>query len=269
MHKVNSSTAVGRQAEMVPSPSVTQNRLLSNLPEEQTAQLLVLSKRVEVAAGQIVYDGHSIGKYSYFIEDTLISMMSSAEQGGSVAVALVGNEGIMGAAALVDEHMLPYRSVALTSGGLLRIPVGAVREWLSHDVVLRRRILELVHSVFAQVVQTAACNRFHLTEQRLARWLLLARDRLAADILPFTHESLGQMVGTDRVSITRASQKLKAQGLVRYSRGKTTILDHQGLAAASCECYNVIKTGYDSLIRLCSEKVTPTVARATDSPPAP
>ena len=114
--------------------------------------------------------------------------------------------------------------------------------------------MRFAHAIFSQVVQTAACNRFHLTEQRLARWFLLARDRLEGDILTFTHESLAHMVGTDRVSITRASQKLKAQGLVRYSRGKTTILDHHGLEAASCECYDVIKNGYDELIRVCSEK---------------
>jgi CRP-like cAMP-binding protein len=253
MHE-NITAAVERQAEMGSSSIVTENRLLSNLPATHIAPLLALSKTVEVAAGDAIYDGHSFVKHTYFLEDTLMALVSSAEHGGTVAVAMVGNEGIIGAAALVDEHILPYRSVALTSGRLLRIPIGAVRDWLAHDVVFRRRALRFAHAIFSQVVQTAACNRFHLTEQRLARWFLLARDRLEGDILTFTHESLAHMVGTDRVSITRASQKLKAQGLVRYSRGKTTILDHHGLEAASCECYDVIKNGYDELIRVCSEK---------------
>ena len=250
----STTAAVERHADLEPSSIVSENLLLSNLPATHIAPLLALSKPIEVAAGQCIYDGHSVVKYNYFLEDTLMALMSSAEHGGTVAVAMAGNEGIIGAVALVDEDLLPYRSVALTSGRVLRIPIAAVREWLSHDVVLRRRVLRFAHAIMSQVVQTAACNRFHLTEQRLARWFLLARDRLKVDTLAFTHESLAQMVGTDRVSITRASQKLKGQGLVRYSRGKTTILDHHGLEAVSCECYDVIKNGYDDLIELCSEK---------------
>ena len=105
-----------------------------------------------------------------------------------------------------------------------------------------------VHALLTQMVQTAACSRFHGTDQRLARWLLLASDRLHLDTLPFTQESISHMVGTDRVSITRAAQRLKQQGVIQYKRGKTTIMDRQKLMSVSCECYSVIKEAYDALL---------------------
>jgi CRP-like cAMP-binding protein len=234
--------------------SKTDNLLLATLSAASSAELLSFSKQVKVSAGQTLYNHHSPVTHCYFLEGSLMSLMSYTEHGECVAVGMVGNEGVIGAAALLDEHLLPYRSIAQTSGNALRIPVAVLREWLSHDVVLRSRIVNYAHAVFTQVVQTAACNRFHLTEQRLARWLLLARDRLNLDTLPFTHESLSQVVGTDRVSITRAAQRLKKQGLIRYSRGKTTILDRQRLVSVSCECYSIIKDEYDSLINLCSNQ---------------
>lgn len=233
---------------------MTKNVLLATLPTERSAEFLSLSKEVKISAGQTLYDSHAPVTHCYFLEGPLMSLMSYTEHGSCVAVGMVGNEGVIGAAALLDEHLLPYHSIAQTSGSALKIPVAVLREWLSHDVVLRSRILTYAHAVFTQVVQTAACNRFHVTEQRLARWLLLAGDRLNLDTLPFTHESLSQAVGTDRVTITRAAQRLKKQGLIRYSRGKTTILDHRKLVSVSCECYGIIKDEYDTLINLCSNQ---------------
>ena len=155
---------------------MTKNLLLETLPTARSAEFLSLSKRAKISAGQTLYDGHSPITHCYFLEGSLMSLMSYTEHGSGVAVGMVGNEGVIGAAALLDEHLLPYRSIAQTSGSALSIPVGVLREWLSHDVVLRHRFVNYAHAVFTQVVQTAACNRFHLTEQRLARWLLLASD---------------------------------------------------------------------------------------------
>jgi CRP-like cAMP-binding protein len=228
------------------------NRLLATLSDKVSKDLLAHSTMVNLTKGQTLYDSHSQVTHCYFLERSLMSLMSYMEDGASVAVGMVGDEGVIGAAALLDEHLLPYRSVAQTSGRALRIPVAILREWLSHDVVLRGRIVCFAHAMFTQVVQTAACNRFHVTEQRLARWLLLARDRLELDSLPFTHESLSHVIGTDRASITRAIQSLKRQGLINYTRGRTTILDPQMLASESCECYRVVKIEYDALMDLCS-----------------
>lgn len=183
-----------------------------------------------------------------------MSLMSYTESGASVAVGMVGNEGMLGIAALFDEQLMPYRTTALASGTAIRMPAAKLRDWLRKDLAFRDGVVHFMHSVFTQVVQTAACNRFHVTEQRLARWLLLAQDRLNVDKMPFTHEGLAGVLGTDRVSITRSARKLKSEGVLNYTRGKTAILDRQGLLSVSCECYLIIKKEYDALAEICSLK---------------
>src|SRR4030095_1959487 len=218
------------------------------------ADLASSAREIKITAGQMVYDGHTPTSYCIFPESALMSLMSYTEHGASVAVAMAGSEGLIGVAALFDQQLLPYRTIAQTSGTGLKIPAAKLREWLRQDLVLRNCIVHFLHAVFTQAVQTAACNRFHATEQRLARWLLLSQDRLNVDKLPFTHESLAAFIGTDRVSVTRAAQKLKKQGLLSYTRGKTTILDRDRLLSVSCECYPTIKNQYDALSDLCLSK---------------
>lgn len=229
------------------------NRLLLTATVSR-ADLFSYAKEFKITAGQTVYDGHSPTSYCIFPETALMSLMSYTEHGSSVAVGMVGNEGLVGVATLFDEQLLPYRTIAQTAGIGLRIPGAKLREWLRQDLVFRNCVVRFLHAMFTQVVQTAACNRFHVTEERLARWLLLARDRLDLDRLPFTHESLAAVIGTDRVSITRAAQKLKKQGVLSYTRGKTAILDRDGLLSVSCECYSTIKKEYDALAEMCSLK---------------
>jgi CRP-like cAMP-binding protein len=206
---------------------------------------------VRLVQRQTLYDMNSVISHCYFVQDALISMMSFMEPGASVAVGMVGCEGLVGAAALLDEHLLPYRVVTQTPGTALRVRATRLKEALQNHDLLRKRIMKYAHAMFTQVVQTAACNRFHGTDQRLTRWLLLAHDRLSMDTLPFTQEALSQVLGTDRVSVTRAAQKLKEAGLLAYSRGKTTILDYDNLASVTCECYGIIKTAYDDLTNMC------------------
>lgn len=239
--------ATARQA------SPTQSRLLSAV-SVSPAELLSYAREIKVTAGQTLYDGHTSIAHCFFPETALMSLMSYTEGGESLAVGMVGNEGILGIAALFDEQLLPYRTTAQSSGTAIRMPAAKLREWLRKDLVFRDRVIHFLHAVFAQVVQTAACNRFHVTEQRLARWLLLAHDRMNVDKMPFTHEGLAGALGTDRVSITRSARKLKSEGILSYSRGKTAILDRQALLSVCCECYIIIKKEYDALAEICSLK---------------
>jgi CRP-like cAMP-binding protein len=222
------------------SPIRFENSLFSTASVSR-AELFSFAREFKITAGQTVYDGHSPTPYCIFPETALMSLMSYTEHGASVAIGMVGSEGLIGVAALFDEQLLPYRTIAQTSGTAIRMPAAKLREWLREDLVLRNCIVRFLHANFTQAVQTAACNRFHVTEQRMARWLLLALDRLNLDKLPFTHESLAAVIGTDRVSITRAAQRLKKQGVLSYTRGKTAILDRDGLLSVSCECYMAIK----------------------------
>jgi len=236
-----------------PKASATQSRLLSAV-SVSPAELLSYAREIKVAAGQTLYDGHTPISHCFFPETSLMSLMSYTESGESVAVGMVGNEGMLGIAALFDEQLLPYRTTAQTSGTAISMPAAKLREWLRKDLVFRDGVIHFLHAAFTQVVQTAACNRFHVTEQRLARWLLLAQDRLNGDKMPFTHEGLAGVLGTDRVSITRSARKLKSEGVLNYTRGKTAILDRQGLLSVSCECYTIIKKVYDALAEICSLK---------------
>jgi CRP-like cAMP-binding protein len=236
-----------------PQPSVKKSCLLSTV-SVSPAELYSYGRQLKITAGQTLYDGEAPISHCIFPENSLMSLMSYTEDGASVAVGMVGSEGLLGVSALFDEQLVPYRTIAQASGTAIRMPAAKLREWLRQDLVFRNCVVHFLHAMFTQLVQTAACNRFHVTEQRLARWLLLANDRLNVDRLPFTHESLAAVLGTDRVSITRAARKLKSESLLSSTRGKTAILDDQGLLSLSCECYLTIKKEYDALASLCSRK---------------
>jgi len=222
----------------------TENGLLASLPSTDYQSLFPQLKPVKLKAGRILFGPHSPVTHCYFLGQALVSFLSMTEAGTSVAIGMVGREGLIGAAAVFEWIEFPYHAFVEASGEALQIPATELRDWARRHVVLQRLLLRYAHALFTQTVQTAACTQFHIVEQRLCRWLLLARDRLDTDALAFTHESLAQALGTDRVSITRAAQSLRRQGLLELRRGKITILDPKGLEFAGCECYGVIKTGY-------------------------
>jgi len=228
----------------------TENRLLAALPPNVYENLLPHLRLVQLVTGQVLYEPFSPISYGYFLNNSLLSCMSVTEQGASVAVGLVGKEGMIGAAPLIDASLLPYRVIVQIAGSAMRIPSDILKDWFTRNTTLHRAILHFIYAVFGQIVQTAVCNRFHLTEQRLARWLLFAYDRLDLDTLPITQEALAQMLGTDRVSITRTVKKLREAGLIEYGRGKVTLRDRARLEATACECYRIVKAEYDALLRL-------------------
>jgi CRP-like cAMP-binding protein len=232
-----------------PSQNFSENKLLAALPQQVYESLLPHLSPVQLVTGQVVYEPFSPISYGYFLNNSLISCMSVTEQGASVAVGFVGKEGMLGAASLIDASLLPYRIIVQIAGSAMRIPSAILKDRFTHNATLHRAILDFIYALFWQIVQTAVCNRFHLTEQRLARWLLFAHDRLDMDTLPITQEALAQMLGTDRASITRTARKLREAGLLDYGRGQVTIRDREKLELASCECYHIVKSKYDDMRR--------------------
>lgn len=226
------------------------NRLLSSLTRRDYETLEPHLRSLQFSAGHVLHESHTPVSHCYFLETTVVSLTSLTEKGSSVAVGMVGVEGVIGAAAVIDPHLATHRSVALVSGTARSIPVEMLRHWCARNSSLRRPFIEYAGAMFMQVVQTSACNRFHNTLQRLIRVLLIVQDRLNVDRLPFTHESLAEALGTDRASVTRAARGLKAGGLIDYGRGQVTILDRKELESAACECYGIIKTAYSDLLTL-------------------
>jgi CRP-like cAMP-binding protein len=238
--------AFSLMSRQLPDPS--ENRLLSSLLSSDFESLKPHLEVVRLSAGDLLYEEFSPISYCYFLGDTLVSLVSTTEDGLSVAAGLVGVEGLMGVAAILDPRMLPHRTVVLVAGNASRIPSDALRHWCGRNSGLRRPFLRYAHAMFVQLVQTSACNRFHETKERLARVLLLVQDRLKTQALPFTQERLAGLLGTDRVSVTRAAQSMRRDNLIAYSRGKVTILNRKGLESAACECYSIIGSAYDDML---------------------
>jgi CRP-like cAMP-binding protein len=228
----------------------SENRLLSSLSRHDYDTLEPHLKSLQLSSGQVLQEAPSLISHCYFLENTVVSFMSLTEKGSSVAVGMVGVEGVVGAAAVLNPHLMPHRAVVLVTGSARSIPIEILRQWCTRNSTLRQPFISYAHAMFTQVVQTSACNRFHDTTQRLTRILLLVQDRLFADTLPFTHESLSEVLGTDRASVTRAARSLKDAGLIDYGRGRVTILDRKGLESDGCECYGVIEAVYDGLLNL-------------------
>lgn len=228
----------------------SENRLLSSLSRKDYETLEPHLRTLQLTAGQVLHEANSQFSHCYFLENTVVALTSLTEKGSSVAVGMVGVEGVIGAAAVLDPHLTTPRSVVLVTGTTRIIPVDILRLWCARNSTLRRPLIEYAGAMFMQIVQTSACNRFHDTIQRLTRVLLIVQDRLKLDSVPFTHEGLADALGTDRVSVTRAARSLKSAGLIEYGRGQVIILDRKGLESAACECYGVIRAAYDDLLNL-------------------
>jgi len=225
-----------------------ENRLLAGLLSSDYLTLEPHLEVVKLSKGDVLYESFAPVTHCYFLGDTLVSLLSTTEDGLSVSAGVVGGEGMMGVVgAMLDPRLLCHRTVVMVTGSASRITSEALKHWIGRNTSLRRPFLRFAHAMFVQLVQTSACNRFHDTKERLARVLLLVQDRLKARELPFTQERLACLVGTDRVSVTRAAQEMRRAKLIGYSRGQVTILNRQELESAACECYGIIGSAYDDL----------------------
>ena len=155
----------------------------------------------------------------------------------ALEVGLVGYEGMVGIGVALGISESPVRALVQGSGTALRMKTAPFRKEFKQSLTLQREVHLYVHALMAQVAQTAACNRFHVVEARLARWLLMTRDRVCSDEFRLTHEFLGHMLGVRRVGVTKAARALKLRKLIDYSRGNIVITNRRGLEAASCSCY--------------------------------
>ena len=224
------------------------NGLLSALPREEYERLSPHLEVVRLTPGKILYNAGDVVRHAYFPKGGMISLLSITEDGRTVEVGMIGSEGMSGIPIILRCSEAPYQVMVQLAGNALRIRGGALREEFDRGGKLQELLLRYTHSVLVQVAQSAACNRFHTVEQRLCRWLLVSRDLVQTDTLNLTQEFLSHMLGVPRTSVTMIAGTLQNEGLVRYRRGRITILSRKGLEAASCECYRRVREGISNFL---------------------
>lgn len=225
------------------------NHLLAALPLEVYRRLCPAMAYLALTLGDVIYEPGERMDYIYFPTSAVVSLVYTMEKGATAEMGLVGNEGVVGIALFMGGDTTPNQAVAQVAGGALRMRAQAMLEEFRRGGPFQLALLRYTQALITQISQTAVCNRLHQVEQRLCRWLLLTRDRLPSDQILMTQEFIAHMLGVRREGVTVAAHRLQDAGLIRYRRGHITILDREGLEAAACECYRVVKDEFDRLLR--------------------
>jgi len=225
-----------------------ENRLLAALPGKDRRHLLAGCEQVELGLGDILCEPGETIRHVYFPTDSFISLVTPTDGHSSLEVALVGSEGMCGIPLMLGVDVSPLHAVVQGSGPAWRMDAERFRSELKHSVALRQYLNRYIYVLISQLAQTVACTRFHVVEERLARWLLMSRDRAHSEEFHITHELLAQVLGVRRVGVTKAAGALQRRKLISYSRGDVKIRDIVGLDAASCMCYRADKETYDHIL---------------------
>ena len=224
-----------------------ENQLLAALPAAEWQRWLPQLEWVNLPLGEILYESGSTLSHVYFPTTAIVSLLYVMENGASAEIAVVGNEGIVGVSLFMGGESTPSRAVVQSAGQGFRLSSDAIKDEFKRAPVLHL-LLRYTQALITQMAQTAVCNRHHSLDQQLCRWLLLSLDRLRGLELVMTQELIANMLGVRREGVTEGALKLQKAGLIRYSRGRITVLDRAGLEARSCECYAVVKKEYDRLL---------------------
>ncbi len=225
------------------------NLILTALPSEELNRLCDHLEPFELKLGDILQVPEDPIKYVYFPTHGIISLLATLEGGETVETGVVGREGMVGISIVLGVDTTTSQALVQGAGSAQRMKAQSLKVFLRNGGALHALLLRYIHTIFAQISQTAACNRVHSLNERLARWLLLTHDRLGRDNFGLTHEFLARMLGTRRAGVSVAASALREAGLIDYSRGEVAVLDRQGLEAASCECYSVVKAEFDRLFK--------------------
>ena len=220
--------------------SALSNRILASIPESEFQRLSRQLKPVTLRFGQVLYEPGKPIRNVYFPVDCLVSLLTSVDRQRTLEVGMVGNEGMAGMPFILGVGISGVRALVQGEGQALRMASTPFREEFDRNPALQQALYRYTYALMAQISQTAACNRFHAAEERLARWLLMTRDRIGADEFSLTQQFLAHMLGLRRVGVTAAAKNLKRRRLIAYTRGQLRILDVPGLIRASCSCYQIV-----------------------------
>ena len=224
------------------------NQLLAALPAAEWERWLPQLESVEMPLGQVLYESGTTLSHVYFPLTAIVSLLYVMENGASAEIAVVGNEGIVGISLFMGGESTPSRAVVQSAGHGFRLKAQTMKDEFNRAGPVLHLLLRYTQALITQMAQTAVCNRHHSLDQQLCRWLLLSLDRLQGNDLVMTQELIANMLGVRREGVTEAALKLQKVGLIRYSRGRISVLDRVGLEERTCECYAVVKNEYDRLL---------------------
>ena len=228
--------------------SPKQNHLLAALPEADYARLLPDLELIPMPLGWAVYESGVQMGYLYFPTTSIVSLLYVMESGASAEIAITGNEGLVGVSLFMGGESTPSRAVVQSAGNGYRLKAGILKREFALGGMLQHLSLRYTQALITQMSQTAVCNRHHALDQQLCRWLLLSLDRLQGNELLMTQELIANMLGVRREGVTEAAGKLQAAGVIRYNRGRITVVDRPKLEQRVCECYGVVKKEFDRLL---------------------
>lgn len=223
------------------------NRMLAALPDDELRRLMPYLQEIKLSSGQVIYEQSTPIIYAYFPVDSIISALHVMSDGSSIEVNLVGQEGVTGISALLGAAETFNEWIAQVPGTAFRIDIQRLHDEFNRSGRLQRFLLLYTHALIKHMSQSVACNRLHHIEQRLCRWLLTIHDRVERDDLRITHEFVARMLGVRRAGVTEALGLLQCAGMISLARGQVTVLDREGLEAAACECYQLVKEEFDNL----------------------
>ena len=225
------------------------NHLLAALPAEEFERLKGYLEMVPLSLGTSVYEADARIRYLYFPAEGIISLLQVMANGSSGEIAVVGNEGVVGISLFMGGETTPSRAVVQSAARAHRLPAERLMIEFRRGGTLQHLLLRYTQALITQMSQTAVCNRHHSVEQQLCRWLLMSLDRLhPREDLVMTQELIANMLGVRREGVTEAAGKLQDAGLIRYSRGRITVLERPRLETRVCECYATVKKEYERLL---------------------
>lgn len=223
------------------------NRILASLPKADIARLAPYLSPLTLKVGEtLLAPGEGI-THAYFLESGLASVVVAMADGSTVEASIIGNDGVVGIPALLGTRSMPSHTFIQIPGDGYCIRAQRLGEEFKRPCTLQKQINRFLQAHLVQTAQTAACNRLHEIGPRLARWLLMCHDRMESETFTITQESLGNMLGTPRTTLTLAAGQLQKADLIDYSRGRIHIKNRQGLEMAACECYMTIRQEFNRL----------------------
>ena len=249
-------SAPARSLERPPPAAASANLLLAALPDDAFRTLAPYLKTVPTPVRRVLHESGERLRHVYFLNDGVASIITRLSDGRSVEAATVGDEGMLGIEAFLDDRAIAYGKTLMQVAGTtaLALPVADFRRAVSRSGPLHELMGRYTQVLLAQLIQSTACNAIHDVQQRCARWLLMTHDRMHAQDFRLSHEFLAVMLGVHRPTVSIVAAGLQDAGLIRYRYSQVTVVDRDGLEAAACECYPRIRAQFNRISRSARQK---------------